>query len=297
MTGASESRRRVDFNGIACPLEQVLQMVDGLFDPGTPIPAAKFMDGVSKLLHADQSALVLVKLDARYNILRVIDHSLHNVPHISLSRFDEDVMKHKVWTNDPVARMLHQRCVKRPDADFVFSTRKMARGLDGDSSFSIQFLDKMGAKHEITSLQKVEGRTYSLLTFYRMSDNATVFTRGDRRLLKLMHRSFASRIIDLRDRTIREQLPVALRHTFSMMLAGSSEKQIAIQVHRSKNTVHSQIKRIYTHFHVSSRNELMSRFVDMQKIRDAMGIVPGAESDADVKLPDVGITASKINPA
>lgn len=51
------------------------------------------------------------------------------------------------------------------------------------------------------------------------------------------------------------------RQTLEHLLAGLSEKQIASKLKLSKNTVHHYVKVIHKHFGVSSRSELLARWV------------------------------------
>jgi len=56
---------------------------------------------------------------------------------------------------------------------------------------------------------------------------------------------------------------LAPRHTQTLerLLAGDSEKQIASLLGVSRNTVHVYVTALYRHFDVSSRGELLARFV------------------------------------
>jgi DNA-binding CsgD family transcriptional regulator len=51
------------------------------------------------------------------------------------------------------------------------------------------------------------------------------------------------------------------RQTLQLLLAGKSEKEIAAQLGLSHNTVHHYVKAIHRHFGVSSRSELLARWV------------------------------------
>ena len=51
------------------------------------------------------------------------------------------------------------------------------------------------------------------------------------------------------------------RQTLQFLLAGHSEKQIAEQMTLSRNTVHHHVKAIHRHFGVSTRSELLARWV------------------------------------
>jgi DNA-binding CsgD family transcriptional regulator len=52
-----------------------------------------------------------------------------------------------------------------------------------------------------------------------------------------------------------------LRSVLDMLLLGLSEKEITLRLSLSRGTVHDYIKKIYRHFNVTSRPELMSYFL------------------------------------
>lgn len=52
-----------------------------------------------------------------------------------------------------------------------------------------------------------------------------------------------------------------MRQTLQRLLAGDSEKQIAVHLGLSRHTVHVYVKAIYKSFDVQSRGELLARFV------------------------------------
>ena len=51
------------------------------------------------------------------------------------------------------------------------------------------------------------------------------------------------------------------RQTLKLLLAGDSEKQIARKLSLSPHTVHVYVKSIYKRFNVSSRGELLARWI------------------------------------
>ena len=59
-------------------------------------------------------------------------------------------------------------------------------------------------------------------------------------------------------------LPRRCRPTMELLLKGESEKEIALQLHRSINTIHQHVRMIYRHFDVSSRAELLAYFIHRQ---------------------------------
>ena len=56
-------------------------------------------------------------------------------------------------------------------------------------------------------------------------------------------------------------LPPRQKQTLQRLLAGDSEKQIALRLEVSPHTVHVYVKQLYRRFEVNSRGELLSRFV------------------------------------
>jgi DNA-binding NarL/FixJ family response regulator len=56
-------------------------------------------------------------------------------------------------------------------------------------------------------------------------------------------------------------LSARMRQTLEGLLAGEAEKQIAYRLRLSRHTVHVYVKGLYRHFGVSSRGELLARFV------------------------------------
>jgi len=53
------------------------------------------------------------------------------------------------------------------------------------------------------------------------------------------------------------------RQTLDLLLAGRSEKEIAAKLSISRHTVHAYVKMLYKRFDVSSRAELLARWVKM----------------------------------
>jgi DNA-binding NarL/FixJ family response regulator len=64
-----------------------------------------------------------------------------------------------------------------------------------------------------------------------------------------------------------DALPPRLRQTLAALLNGDSEKQVARQLKLSRHTVHVYVKSLYRRFNVTSRGELLARWVH----RDAPG--------------------------
>jgi DNA-binding CsgD family transcriptional regulator len=61
------------------------------------------------------------------------------------------------------------------------------------------------------------------------------------------------------------KLSPRMRQTLDRLLAGDSEKQIAIKLGVSPHTVHVYVKSLYRGFDVNSRGELLARFVQVPR--------------------------------
>ncbi len=62
-----------------------------------------------------------------------------------------------------------------------------------------------------------------------------------------------------------------LRQTLDCLLAGDTERQVAQKMALSIHTVHGYVKSLYTHFGVSSRRELMARWIHISGRVQASG--------------------------
>ena len=92
------------------------------------------------------------------------------------------------------------------------------------------------------------------------------FEARDRRLIHLLHHELAPMIGKRLSRSAAPavaaaKLPPRARQTLERLLAGDSEKQAAAHLGISRPTVHQYVTVIYRHFCVSSRAELLARFI------------------------------------
>jgi DNA-binding CsgD family transcriptional regulator len=93
---------------------------------------------------------------------------------------------------------------------------------------------------------------------------AAPFGEREVALLKLLHDE-VSPLVGVRlateEHVSRDGLSKRLRETLSLLLEGYSEKQVASELGLGARTVHDYITRLYEHFHVSSRAELLAYFI------------------------------------
>ena len=65
------------------------------------------------------------------------------------------------------------------------------------------------------------------------------------------------------------------QETLTLLLAGLGEKQVAYRLKISRHTVHTYVKKIYKHYDVSSRSELLARW--LQRATSSRGPVLSAD--------------------
>ncbi|MEL7238560.1 MAG: LuxR C-terminal-related transcriptional regulator [Planctomycetota bacterium] len=63
-------------------------------------------------------------------------------------------------------------------------------------------------------------------------------------------------------------LRIRQRQVLLGLVQGMSEKEVAVELGISPNTVHAHVKELHRHFDVSSRGELLSLFVDRRVIEN-----------------------------
>lgn len=120
----------------------------------------------------------------------------------------------------------------------------------------------VGVDHCVYSLHRLAGDdTYSLIGLHRALAGPG-FSGRERRLLHLFHDELGR----LTGPTLSRQphdvgLSPRLKQTLERLLHGDSEKEIASHLTLSLATVHQYVTALYRHFGVSSRAELLARFI------------------------------------
>lgn len=125
-----------------------------------------------------------------------------------------------------------------------------------------EFCRPAGADDFIRSLfwTRFSGRCHILAVQRGPRDRR--FSRRDRNFLHLLHAELGGRIgaeLASESEPGTAGLSPRLRQTLSDLLDGYSEKEIARRFELSPATVHEYVTRLYRHFVVNSRSELMSR--------------------------------------
>lgn len=106
------------------------------------------------------------------------------------------------------------------------------------------------------------------------------FAGRERTVLEALHQGLTSiyRVEESTQRLSRAaELPPRLRQTLECLLTGVTERQTAEKLSLSVHTVHDYVKALYQHFGVSSRGELMAKWIQ------TTGQVPRREDETPKK--------------
>ena len=128
------------------------------------------------------------------------------------------------------------------------------------------------------------GADDGIISMYWNPDRQRMYMAG--MLMRECDRDFSDRKMTIATYMFRATLPMITENFFAqplshhsanltekqqevlkLALQGLSEKEIANRLHRSVHTVHVHLREIYRRMEVSSRAELMARFIDLASIQ------------------------------
>lgn len=123
----------------------------------------------------------------------------------------------------------------------------------------------------VRSSHRAGGRIVSTIYFMGVGLSARIrvwcdrprFSAPERTIVDLVHLEMSWIYEDDMLLVSRNEIPLSprQRQTLDHLLAGDSEKQIAAKLQISHNTVHHYVKALHRHFNVSSRSELLAKWV------------------------------------
>ncbi len=123
----------------------------------------------------------------------------------------------------------------------------------------------------VRSSRRVSGGIVSTIYFVGVGLSARIrvwcdrprFTQAERAIVDLVHLEMSWVYEDDLLLVSRNEISLSprQRQTLDHLLAGDSEKQIAAKLQLSHNTVHHYVKALHRHFNVSSRSELLAKWV------------------------------------
>ena len=179
--------------------------------------------------------------------------------------FDDDVIQVGIDLSSPLFTLIVPQLLSRPRVPFVMVCTQDVTDRPWLEHVFRPTLSEHGYEDGmIAAWSSTPDHAISMLLMQRV--NTPAFTRDDRATMALMLRAIAPFV----DREIfstttpLDQYDLTQRQgeVLLLLLAGDSEKEIAKRLHRSVHTVHTFVKQLHEIFEVSSRGELMARFID-----------------------------------
>jgi DNA-binding CsgD family transcriptional regulator len=132
------------------------------------------------------------------------------------------------------------------------------------SIFFSECLETNGIDDSITSTCGLPGRpSCSGLTLFRARRDRH-FTARECQFVRLLHAELcreAGRSLATASDPSASDLSPRLHQTLRALLEGDGEKQLAARLGLSRDTIHEYVRRIYQHFGVSTRAELLAYFL------------------------------------
>lgn len=151
------------------------------------------------------------------------------------------------------------------------ATRARRQLVDDDSWYGSDF-GKMLFEWKLDDLlasRLIDKRGHLHLIGLHRGRGELPFSERECRLLSLFQRDLAPLadgvLASFESATIVEIAPRLLQ-TLLCLMQGHSEKEIAVRLGLSRNTVHDYIKKLHKHFDVSSRGELMNRCLGLYPV-------------------------------
>jgi len=189
------------------------------------------------------------------------------------------------WGSDPEGKIwkIHtEREDEKPENFWLAATStpaKLAPGNETGADADADGARRGGEGDEelvpVRPTESVRGGRYLIVSQYALPHAGVVdqlglhrawderpFTTADHKLVRLFHVELGrlwKRDAIRRAKDPATALPPRLTQTLNELLAGSSEKQIALRLELSRHTIHNYVKALHQRFGVSSRGELLAR--------------------------------------
>ncbi|MBI1337850.1 MAG: hypothetical protein GC164_12940 [Phycisphaera sp.] len=125
----------------------------------------------------------------------------------------------------------------------------------------------VGLDNPIFSWQRLPRTGYVMAMHAYRARNQPAFSNKDRLWVRLYHLAMGCCLMHCLSPELflagdaTQSLSPRHQTVLNCLIAGDSEKQVAYRLGISQHTVHNYVKAIYKHFEVSSRAELLARFI------------------------------------
>lgn len=212
-------------------------------------------------------------LDAQVGVIAVIAPNPRKGPPVFLSGteagfLDETsqrllrkyVQEVSVYSQDPLMTPINPLA----EAPYTISRQRSVPDREWyESPFVNEVKFRMKIDDAIYSDHPIPGRGISVGYGINRRKGDKPFGDREHNLMQLLNENLGWFFRQLAEDAKPDRPPLApsLRRVLAELLRGCSEKQIARTLRLSPHTVHEHIKKLYRHFDVTSRPELMARFI------------------------------------
>ena len=151
---------------------------------------------------------------------------------------------------------------------FGWATASRQELVDNETYYSsemyLKFRQPLDCDDHVVSVRSVDIPERAEIIDIDRPHGAVPFGPREVALLKLLHDEIAP-LIGLRltteEHLSRDGLSKRLRETLSLLLEGRSEKEVGATLNLKPGTVHEYVMKLYNHFQVNSRAELLAYFI------------------------------------
>jgi DNA-binding CsgD family transcriptional regulator len=181
------------------------------------------------------------------------------------------------WGSEPDGKVwqIHTEREDEEPENFWLAMATPVERRDVESSVPDPESDAEAELVPVRPTRSVHGGRYLILSQYALPHAGVVdqlglhrawddepFTPAEHKLVRLFHVELGrlwKKDAIRRAKDPATALPPRLTQTLNELLAGSSEKQIALKLELSRHTIHNYVKALHQRFGVSSRGELLAR--------------------------------------
>jgi DNA-binding CsgD family transcriptional regulator len=183
--------------------------------------------------------------------------------HAAMSRMQQRQFSDVAENEMPLVRNLYDDMVRQGWTTTAISQTADAAAYHASPWYQ-EFRKQIDCDDNVTSIRIVDVPRRPEAISIDRPHGAAPFGSREVALLKLLHDEIAPLVgvrLATEDHLSRDGLSKRLRETLTLLLEGRSEKQVASALNLAGRTVHDYVTRLYEHFHVSSRAELLAYFI------------------------------------
>ncbi len=181
---------------------------------------------------------------------------------------------------------------ERTNSTFTRTRQQMAENRAWRNRPDLDPWRTLGCEYFICSNQYLPSCGCVHLIILTRSSRERSFDELERRIVALFHAELGRLWRRTGDDSAAE-LPPSLERTLELLLEGSSEGQIVTRLGLSPHTVHDHVKRLYRHFQVNSRAQLLVRLSHSPLIRAPRLCINLLKGDSDRRFDAVETVEAK----